>query len=228
MTALTSGGVLASYRKGNYEFDGQGDKYYSEYGSEIDIDSYAMGLYFRRDKYNSKFAGTIYAGMQKAEISSDDGAKAKTDALEIGASLDVSHIFEVAKDITITPELQISYQMLDYDNIKDNAGKKVQLEAAHRITAEAGAKLEKKWMLDAGKAAIYIKPSVIQTIHGGGKLNVKALDSIHTTEDRTLGRFEIGAEYEVNTRWSVGASAAHTFGSDYKDTTFSLDAKYRF
>ncbi|MBR2034080.1 MAG: autotransporter outer membrane beta-barrel domain-containing protein, partial [Alphaproteobacteria bacterium] len=221
-------GVLASYRKGNYEFDGQGDKYYSEYGSEIDIDSYAMGLYFRRDKYNSKFAGTIYAGMQKAEISSDDGAKAKTDALEIGASLDVSHIFEVAKDVTIAPELQISYQMLDYDNIKDNAGKKVQLEAAHRITAEAGAKLEKKWTLDEGKAAIYVKPSVIQTIHGGGKLNVKALDSIHTTEDRTLGRFEIGAEYEVNTRWSVGASAAHTFGSDYKDTTFSLDAKYRF
>ena len=221
-------GVLASYRKGNYEFDGQGDKYYSDEGSEIDIDSYAMGLYFRRDKYNSKFAGTIYAGMQKAEISSDNGAKAKTDALEVGASLDVSHIFEITKDITIAPELQISYQMLDYDNIKDNAGKKVQLESAHRITAEAGAKLEKKWTLDEGKAAIYVKPSVIQTIHGGGKLNVKALDSIHTTEDRTLGRFEIGAEYEVNTRWSVGASAAHTFGSDYKDTTFSLDAKYRF
>ena len=221
-------GVLASYRKGNYEFDGSGDKYYSDEGSEIDIDSYVMGLYFRRDKYNTKVAGTIYAGMQEAEISSDDGAKAKTDALEVGASLDVSHIFEVAKDITIAPELQISYQMLDYDNIKDNAGKKVQLEAAHRITAEAGAKLEKKWTLDEGKAAIYVKPSVIQTIHGGGKLNVKGLDSIHTTEDRTLGRFEIGAEYEVNTRWSVGASTAHTFGSDYKDTTFSLDAKYRF
>jgi len=221
-------GVLASYRKGDYDFDGEGEKYYSEKGSEIDIDSYGMGLYFRRDKYNTKFAGMVYAGLQKAEISSDDGVKANTDALEIGASLDVSHIYEVVKDLTIAPELQISYQMLDYDNIKDNAGKKVQLEASHRFTIEAGAKVEKKWKLDEGKASIYVKPSIVQTVHGGGKLNVAGLEGIHTSENRTLGRFEIGGEYEVNTRWSVGATAAHTFGADYKDTTFSLDAKYRF
>ncbi len=221
-------GVLASYRKGDYEFDGEGEKYYSEKGSELDIDSYGMGLYFRRDKYNTKFAGMVYVGLQKAEISSDDGVKANTDALEIGASLDVSHIYEVVKDLTIAPELQISYQMLDYDNIKDNAGKKVQLEASHRFTIEAGAKVEKKWKLDEGKASIYVKPSIVQTVHGGGKLNVAGLEGIHTSENRTLGRFEIGAQYEVNTRWSVGATVAHTFGADYKDTTFSLDAKYRF
>ena len=118
--------------------------------------------------------------------------------------------------------------MLDYDNIKDNAGKKVQLEASHRLSVEVGAKVEKKWKLDEGKAAIYVKPSVIQTIHRGGKLKVSGLDGIHTTEDRTLGRFEVGAEYDINSKWSVGATAAHTFGADYKDTTLTLDAKYRF
>ena len=221
-------GVLASYRHGNYEFDGKGKKYYSDKGSEIDIDSYLLGLYFRRDKYNTKFAGAVYGGIQKAEITSDDGVKAKTDALEIGATLDIAHVYNIAKNINIIPELQVSYQMLSYDNIKDNAGKEIKPETAHRITAEAGVKVEKQWSLDEGKAAIYMKPSVIQTLHGGGKLNFADLDSIHSNEDRTLGRLEIGGNYEVNARWSIGASAAHTFGSDYNDTSFNLDAKYRF
>lgn len=73
-----------------------------------------------------------------------------------------------------------------------------------------------------------MKPSVIQTLHSGGKLNIEQLDDIETSENRTLGRLEVGANYDVNARWSVGASASHIFGSDYSDTTFSLDAKYRF
>ena len=61
-------GVLASYRHGNYEFDGKGEKYYSDKGSEIDIDSYLLGLYFRRDKYNTKFAGAVYGFSDKTAI----------------------------------------------------------------------------------------------------------------------------------------------------------------
>ncbi|MBQ8785741.1 MAG: hypothetical protein IJZ59_06865, partial [Alphaproteobacteria bacterium] len=61
-------GIFASYRQGNYEMDGKGEKYYSTIGSEIDIDSYLAGLYYRYD-YNDWYAfATVYGGMQNAEI----------------------------------------------------------------------------------------------------------------------------------------------------------------
>ncbi len=221
-------GVLASYRQGNYEFDGKGERYYSEKASEVDIDSYLLGLYFRRDKCNTKLVASIYGGIQRADIASADGVKAKTEALELGATLDMAHMYRLSKGLFMTPEIQISYQMLDFDSFKDNAGKTIQTEAAHRITAEAGIKLENKWALGKDITTIYVKPSIIQNIHSGGKLSVGQFKTVHTTEDRTLGRLEIGAEFELANQWSMGADIAHTFGSDYNDTAFSLNIKYSF
>ncbi|MBQ8785772.1 MAG: hypothetical protein IJZ59_07020, partial [Alphaproteobacteria bacterium] len=56
-------GIFVSYRQGNYEMDGKGEKYYSTIGSEIDIDSYLAGLYYRYDHNNWYAFATAYAGM---------------------------------------------------------------------------------------------------------------------------------------------------------------------
>lgn len=220
-------GIMASYRKGSYDFSGRSDKFFSDTGSEIDIDSYLLGMYVRHDRGNFKAMAAAFGGIQKADIRSDDGVKADTDGIEAGVTLDVAYIYEAVKDVTLEPELQISYTMLKYDDIKDNAGKKVELKTAHRVEAEAGVKLKKSWQLEDGKAAIYVKPGLVQTFNGGGKIAF-ARDSADTLDDQTLGRAEIGADFQIDSRWSAGVSAAYTFNGDYEDTTFNLDLQYRF
>lgn len=221
-------GVTASYRKGRYDFSGYGKDAFAKAGARTDIDSYLLGLYYRRDKDHFRIVTAAYGGIQKADMRSDDGVKAESDAKEYGITLDVAYIYEAVKGITFEPEMQVSWTMLDYDDIKDNVGKTYKMETAQRVEAEAGLKIRKSWEFDAGRAALYIKPSIIQTYHFGGEFALTDERKIKALRDETLGRVEAGAEVVVNARWSVGASVAHTFGSDYKETSANLDLKYRF
>lgn len=221
-------GVTASYRKGRYDFSGYGKDAFARAGARTDIDSYLLGLYYRRDKDHFRIVTAAYGGIQKADMRSDDGVKAESDAKEYGITLDVAYILETVKGITLEPEMQVSWTMLDYDDIKDNAGKKYKMETAQRVEAEAGLKIRKSWEFDAGRAALYIKPSIIRTYNFGGEFALTDERKIKALRDETLGRVEAGAEVVVNARWSVGASVAHTFGSDYKETSANLDLKYRF
>ncbi|MBE6448444.1 MAG: autotransporter outer membrane beta-barrel domain-containing protein, partial [Alphaproteobacteria bacterium] len=75
---------------------------------------------------------------------------------------------------------------------------------------------------------IYVKPGVIQRMYAGGKLDVEGLESLHTLEDRTIGRVAVGAEAQLNTRWNIGGAVAYGFGSDYEDTSLNLDMKYKW
>lgn len=221
-------GVTASYRKGRYDFSGYGKDAFAKAGARTDIDSYLLGLYYRRDKDHFRIVTAAYGGIQKADMRSDDGVKAESDAKEYGIMLDVAYIYEAVKGITFEPEMQVSWTMLDYDDIKDNVGKTYKMETAQRVEAEVGLKIRKSWEFDAGRAALYIKPSIIQTYHFGGEFALTDERKIKALRDETLGRVEAGAEVVVNARWSVGASVAHTFGSDYKETSANLDLKYRF
>lgn len=221
-------GVTASYRKGRYDFSGYGKDAFAKAGARTDIDSYLLGLYYRRDKDHFRIVTAAYGGIQKADMRSDDGVKAESDAKEYGITLDVAYIYEAVKGITFEPEMQVSWTMLNYDDIKDNVGKTYKMETAQRVEAEVGLKIRKSWEFDAGRAALYIKPSIIRTYHFGGEFALTDERKIKALRDETLGRVEAGAEVVVNARWSVGASVAHTFGSDYKETSANLDLKYRF
>ena len=222
-------GIMASYRQGNYDFSGKGDDYSSDDGAEIDIDSYMVGLYGRRDKYDTKIVGAIYAGMQQADIHSDKGIKGDSDGYMFGAMIDVSHAYRINPSVVIEPELVVSYQMLNYDNIKDSSEKEIKFEAGHKFEIELGAKIAKEWNIDKNsKVNIYVKPGVIQRMYAGGKLEVEGLESLHTLEDRTIGRVAVGTEAQLNTRWNIGGAVAYGFGSDYEDTSLNLDVKYRW
>ena len=58
-------GLFVSYRKGNYDMNGKGKYYYSTVGSEIDIDSYLAGLYYRYDRNHWWTFATVYGGIQR-------------------------------------------------------------------------------------------------------------------------------------------------------------------
>ena len=221
-------GIFVSYRQGEYDMDGSGDSYRSPVGSEIDIDSYIAGLYYRYDNNNWYAFATLYGGIQEADIKTDDGMKSDTDGVEFGASAEVGYDYALTDSVTLTPELGVFYTQVNYDDAEDNVGKSASYDDARQIELEAGVKLAKTFMTDESFANVYVKPSVVQTIVDGDEVSITGLGDVEALDDATLGRIEIGGRYGFTTNLSAYGWANYTFGSDYDATTFGLGLNYAF
>lgn len=217
-------GFFTSYRKGDYDLSGKGNRVYSSVGSEIDIDSYLAGLYYRYDKNMNWVFATVYGGIQKADVNVDDHlAKFDTDATEFGASVEVGHTYALSKDWTLSPSAGISYTQINYDGAHDNVGKSYKWDDVKFIEAELGARLEKQF----DDAKVYVKPSVIQTFTDGDSVRISGInDKLDTYKDQTLGRVEIGGRYGFDDNLSGYVWANYTFGSSYDATAGGFGFSY--
>ena len=221
-------GLFVSYRKGSYDMNGDGKHYYSTVGSEIDIDSYLAGLYYRYDRNNWYAFATLYGGIQQADIKTDDGIKSDTDGVEFGASLEAGYDYNLTDTVYLTPSLGVFYTQVNYDDATDSVGKKAEYNDLKQIELEAGVKLTKAFRLDEGYANVYVKPSVVQTIVDGDEVNITGLGKTSTLDDETLGRIEFGGRYGFTDNLSAYGWANYTFGSDYDATTVGLGLNYAF
>ena len=221
-------GLFVSYRKGSYDMNGDGKHYYSTVGSEIDIDSYLAGLYYRYDRNNWYAFATLYGGIQQADIKTDDGIKSDTDGVEFGASLEAGYDYNLTDTVYLTPSLGVFYTQVNYDDATDSVGKKAEYNDLKQIELEAGVKLTKAFRLDEGYANVYVKPSVVQTLVDGDEVNITGLGKTNTLDDETLGRIELGGRYGFTDQLSAYGWANYTFGSDYDATTVGLGLNYAF
>ena len=216
-------GIFASYRKGKYDLSGKADKLHSNVGSEIDIDSYLAGLYYRYDKNMNWLFATVYGGVQQVDAKTDDKiAKFDTDGIEFGAGVEAGHTFALSNDLTLDPSLGLYYTQINFDDAKDNVGKEYDWKDIKHLEAELGAKLEKQ--IDYAK--IYVKPSVIQTITSGDSVKITGLNKLSTYDDATLGRIELGGRYGFTDALSAYGWVNYTFGSDYDATAFGAGLNY--
>ena len=221
-------GLFVSYRKGSYDMNGDGKHYYSTIGSEIDIDSYLAGLYYRYDRNNWYAFATLYGGIQQADIKTDDGVKSDTDGVEFGASLEAGYDYNLTDTVYLTPSLGVFYTQVNYDDATDSVGKKAEYNDLKQIELEAGVKLTKAFRLDEGYANVYVKPSVVQTLVDGDEVTITGLGKVNTLDDETLGRIELGGRYGFTDQLSAYGWANYTFGSDYDATTVGLGLNYAF
>ena len=221
-------GLFVSYRKGSYDMNGDGKHYYSTVGSEIDIDSYLAGLYYRYDRNNWYAFATLYGGIQQADIKTDDGVKSDTDGVEFGASLEAGYDYNLTDTVYLTPSLGVFYTQVNYDDATDSVGKKAEYNDLKQIELEAGVKLTKAFRLDEGYANVYVKPSVVQTLVDGDEVTITGLGKVNTLDDETLGRIELGGRYGFTDQLSAYGWANYTFGSDYDATTVGLGLNYAF
>ena len=219
-------GLFVSYRKGSYDMNGDGKHYYSTVGSEIDIDSYLAGLYYRYDRNNRYAFATLYGGIQQADIKTDDGIKSDTDGVEFGASLEAGYDYNLTDTVYLTPSLGVFYTQVNYDDATDSVGKKAEYNDLKQIELEAGVKLTKAFRLDEGYANVYVKPSVVQTLVDGDEVNITGLGKVNTLDDETLGRIELGGRYGFTDQLSAYGWANYRFGSDYDATTVGLGLNY--
>lgn len=222
-------GIFASYRKGNYDLSGNGNKFYSPVGSEIDIDSYIGGLYYRYDYRHLWTFATVYGGVQKADIKTDDGIKADTNGTQLGASVETGYIFNLSDTFKLEPSLGASYTQIDFDKVKDRVGKTAKYTTIRQTEIELALKFEKYFNLDNGIAKIYAKPSIIQVMTSGNKVKITGFDNkVSTYDDGTLGRFELGGRYAITNRLSAYGYINYTFGNHYDATSAGVGLNYSF
>ena len=216
-------GVFASYRNGEYDLNGKGSKYHSTIGSDIEIDSWLAGLYYRYDKNMNWLFATLYGGIQQADVKTDDGiAKFDTDGVEFGASVEVGHTFVLANSLTLDPSLGVYYTQVNFDDANDNVGKEYSWNDIKHLEAELGAKLTKQFT----DANVYVKPSVVQTLTKGDKVRITGLGKTDTYHDQTLGRIELGGRYGFTDALSAYAWANYTFGSSYEAYALGAGLNY--
>ena len=216
-------GVFASYRKGEYDLSGKGSKYYSKLGSEIDIDSYLAGLYYRYDKNMNWLFATVYGGVQQADVKTDDGmSKFDSDGVELGAGLEAGHSFALSKSLTLDPSLGVYYTQISFDNAHDNVGKSYKWDDIKHVEAEAAVKLSQQFE----NAKVYVKPSLIQTYTDGDSVKISGLNKADTYHDQTLGRIEIGGNYGFTDSLNGYVWSNYTYGSSYDSTAAGLGINY--
>ena len=216
-------GVFASYRDGKYDLNGKSSKGYAIIGSDIDIDSFAGGLYYRFDKNNSYVFAALYGGIQRADIKSDDSSvKFDTDGIEFGGGIEVGHTFALQEDLTIEPSVGIRYTQVNFDSAKDNLDKDYKWSDISHIEAELGAKLTKQFE----EAGLYVKPAIIQTLSSNDRVSISGLNKLDTYHDQTLARFEVGGRYGFTDAISGYLWSNYTFGSSYKSGAFGLGVNY--
>ncbi len=219
-------GLFLSYRKGNYDMNGDGKHHYSTIGSEIDIDSYLAGLYYRYDRNHWWTFATVYGGIQRVDLKTKDGIKSDTDGTEFGGSVELGYDYNLSKTLYLTPSIGAFYTQVDYDDATDSAGKVAKYNTLRQLELEAGVKLTKAFVTDDGYANLYVKPSVVQTVTDGDEVRITGLGKVNTLDDQTLGRIEIGGRYGFTEQLSAYGWANHTFGDDYKASTFGLGLSY--
>lgn len=210
-------GIFGSYRKGKYDYNGDGDKYYSKTGSDIDMDSYLGGLYYRYDRNMNWALAMVYGGALKADVSTDDHiAKYDTDGYLIGAGLQFGHDFAIANGLLLEPSLGLYYNYISFDDATDNVGKEYRWDDMQYAEAEFGLKLEKQLPY---QSKLYIKPSVIQTWRDGNSVRISRLNKPDTGDNQTLGRVEIGGRVGFTNALSGYTWANYTFGEHGYEAT---------
>ena len=216
-------GVFASYRKGEYDLSGKGSKYYSKLGSEIDIDSYLAGLYYRYDKNMNWLFATVYGGVQQADVKTDDGmSKFDSDGVELGAGLEAGHSFALSKSLTLDPSLGVYYTQISFDKAHENVGKSYKWDDIKHVEAEAAVKLSQQFE----NAKVYVKPSLIQTYTDGDSVKISGLNKADTYHDQTLGRIEIGGNYGFTDSLNGYVWSNYTYGSSYDSIAAGLEINY--
>ncbi len=222
-------GVFGSYRKGEYDIDANSSKYFTRYASEIDIDSYIGGLYYRHDWEDLWIVAIVFGGVQEADLTTKDRISESSDATQFGGSLAAWYNYNVNRNFDIQPTAGISYTSISYDEIKDKYGKTAEYDDFNYIEAELGVKFEYSYEMYKGFSRLYFKPSLIQTMVSGDDPKILNLTGgSEAMDDATLTRIEVGGNMDLGYDFNLFANVKYTFGSDYDDTVFAAGMNYAF
>ena len=222
-------GVFAAYRQGDYDVSGKGSKYRSTVGSELDINSWLGGLYYRFEQNDWYAFATVYGGLQKADLKTDDGiVNTDSDGTLWSVGAEGGRKYGLSEALTLEPSFGGFYTQSEFDDIRDSAGKTASFDSLKQLEIETAVKLEYRLCQNDLTSVVYIKPGLIQTITDGDEVLISGLGKTEAYHDQLLGRIELGARFGVTESLSGYGWANYTFGSSYGAAAVGIGLNYAF
>lgn len=222
-------GVFAAYRQGDYDVSGKGSKYRSTVGSELDINSWLGGLYYRFEQNDWYAFATVYGGLQKADLKTDDGiVNTDSDGTLWSVGAEGGRKYGLSEALTLEPSFGVFYTQSEFDDIRDSAGKTASFDSLKQLEIETAVKLEYRLCQNDLTSVVYIKPGLIQTITDGDEVLISGLGKTEAYHDQLLGRIELGARFGVTESLSGYGWANYTFGSSYGAAAVGIGLNYAF
>ena len=222
-------GVFAAYRQGDYDVSGKGSKYRSTVGSELDIDSWLGGLYYRFEQNDWYAFATVYGGLQKADLKTDDGiVNTDSDGTLWSIGAEGGRKYGLSEALTLEPSFGVFYTQSEFDDIRDSAGKTASFDSLKQLEIETAVKLEYRLCQNDLTSVVYIKPGLIQTITDGDEVLISGLGKTEAYHDQLMGRIELGARFGVTESLSGYGWANYTFGSSYGAAAVGIGLNYAF
>ena len=222
-------GVFAAYRQGDYDVSGKGSKYRSTVGSELDIDSWLGGLYYRFEQNDWYAFATVDGGLQKADLKTDDGiVNTDSDGTLWSIGAEGGRKYGLSEALTLEPSFGVFYTQSEFDDIRDSAGKTASFDSLKQLEIETAVKLEYRLCQNDLTSVVYIKPGLIQTITDGDEVLISGLGKTEAYHDQLLGRIELGARFGVTESLSGYGWANYTFGSSYGAAAVGIGLNYAF
>lgn len=218
-------GFFGSYRNGKYENDGNKKhsdkvkKFYSYDGSEIKMESWLGGAYYRRYIGDLYMLGALFGGSIDAQIKGKNNVKASVKGTTVGAQLETGYDIRMTKRSVLTPMLRGTYNYIDFDKAKGKDGfdKEASFQDIHNFEIEAALKLEYQFNNEHQLPTTgYIKPSIVQMLATGGEVTIDGVKYKDNLDNETIGRIEIGADAELIKNFSLGVFGNYSAGSKYK------------
>lgn len=219
-------GLFVSYRRGNYEMNGDGEKYYSPISSEVNTDSYVGGLYYLHDNNNWYTFATLYGGLLYSDLTTKDGVSAKTDGIQYGGSLEIGYRKMIFDKLGITPNVGISYVSANYDDIEDEVGRVIEYSDMKQAEVKTGVKVSYDQFWQRNYSNVYIEPGIARTFTDGHEVEITELGKVKTAKNQTLGYVELGINYGFENSWSVYGTIDYMFGKDYEAVSVNAGTKY--
>lgn len=222
-------GVFAAYRQGDYDVSGKGSKYRSTVGSELDIDSWLGGLYYRFEQNDWYAFATVYGGLQKANLKTDDGiVKTDSDGTLWSVGAEGGRRYGLSEALTLEPSFGVFYTQSEFDDVRDSVGKTASFDSLKQLEIETAVKLEYRLCQNELTSVVYVKPGLIQTITDGDEVLISGLGKTEAYHDQLLGRIELGARFGVTESLSGYGWANYTFGSSYGAAAVGIGLNYAF
>lgn len=221
-------GLFGSYRQGKYDFSGKANNLRAEKSSKIDIDSYLLGIYYEYSRGNFHGLASLFGGVQKANLQSSDSIHNSTDGKQFGGSVEMGYAYSLNSKLTVEPSVAITRSFIEFDSIRDDAGKYASFDSAEHFEMEAALKLEQKIELGSGEIKAYLRPSILRVIHRNGDVNVSSLGKLNGLENAYYGRIEGGISAAVRENLDLYCNVAYTFNRDYRQESVSAGINYAF
>ncbi|MEN3931720.1 autotransporter outer membrane beta-barrel domain-containing protein [Microvirga sp. W0021] len=218
---LDRAGFYVGY--GNVQADVKG-AWYGKAGT-IDMDAYTLGAYWTHVSHQGWYTDAVVQGTwYQASTSSIGGQRSKPDGSGIIASLEGGYSFDLGNGLTLEPQVQLAYQNLSFDNVRDAYGS-FRFSDEESLRGRIGLRLAKTWNASADKTprliTTWVRANVWHEFMGDSTTAVFRRDGVYSTSvtsslSGTWAEIGAGVSGQVSDNVSLFATGAYNRSLDNK------------